>query len=87
MQFPVHDNYAVVFQFSSIFVVGMLYPYLPFLVEFLMPRLKDDKSSVGKLLYLVSGLHKPFTYIACAQINTEGEVLCFSNFLLFSLLH
>ena len=37
-------------QFSSAFAVTMLFPYLPFMVEFLLPHLKDDQTSVGRSL-------------------------------------
>ena len=36
-------------QFSSAFGLTMLFPYLPFMVEFLMPELEGDQQAIGKL--------------------------------------
>ena len=35
-------------QFSSAFALTMLFPYLPFMVEFLLPNLEGDQQAIGK---------------------------------------
>ena len=36
--------------FSSAFAITMLFPYLPFMVEFLLPELEGDQQAIGKSL-------------------------------------
>ena len=40
---------GLAFQFAGSFVITMLYPFLPFMVKFLIPELEDDDKAVGKL--------------------------------------
>ena len=35
-------------KFSTAFAIIMLFPFLPFMIEFLIPRLQEDHKSVGK---------------------------------------
>ena len=37
-------------QFSSAFSITMMFPFLPFMVEFLLPWLLENETQVGELL-------------------------------------
>ena len=68
-------------QFSSSFAIVMVFPYLPFMMEFLIPRLKDDHQAVGKpctlypVLMLCMTTGKLFYLCSACRIITVAKSL------------
>ena len=56
--------------FSSAFAITMLFPYLPFMVEFLLPELEGDQQAIGKSLTKLPKAKNLTLLSACFLPNT-----------------